>query len=252
MLPSAWLKALWLMTQLAALAVGVSNTAAGVAIAACSMIVLALWSAVAAVNVRRARPRTIYSRPPGALTAASSWFAPFVVVVGAVVVSGWIEDSGETTGSAGDDRVTQIRILVIAAAAIPFLIALYLPYGLLGRATAWAGGNRRHWQYFFVLPLLTSLLAGLVNRLLTLIVGSDSADDTVAATRTAALVLFVGLVLLPLVLAWVLGWRAMSETEHAARMTWERRNFPEGELDLSDDLVARAVVATYLASHPDG
>ncbi len=253
LMPTAWLKVLWLVLQLGAVPVAVVAPAAGVTVAVLALAALMVWSGIAAVNAARARPETVYSRSPSPQVAASAWLAPFVVVsVGAAVVWFLVEQTAVADDLIGDARRERIVTIVGVVGALPFVAALYRPFSVLGRVTSWVGGSRRSWQHFFWLPVLATILVSLVQWIFVVTAGMENDDGRLGFVGTSSIGVFLGLVALPVVLTLWLGWTAMSETETASRITWERRNFPEGSFDLSDDFVARAAAAAYLASHPDG
>ncbi len=253
LVPTAWLKLLWLVLQLAVVPVAVVAPAAGVAVAVLTLVTMMVWSGLAAANAARARPETVYSRSPSPLSAATSWLAP-IVVFGAAAAAAWflVERTSVADDLVGDARQDRIVTIVAVITAIPFLVALYRPFSVLGRVTSWVGGARRSWHVFFWLPGLATILASLVQWIFVVTTGMEEDGGRLGFVGTSSIGLFLGLVAFPVLMTLWLGWTAMSATETASRITWERRNFPEGSFDLSDEFVARAAAAAYLASHPEG
>lgn len=252
LLPSRWLAIAVIVAQIAVVPALLVSTSAGAAAGGVAVVLMMLWSGVAARNVVSARPVTVYSRPPRPLWAALSWLAPTAVVIAALAATGVVQRSGFATDLAADERLLRIRLLVVLGAVVPLLVAWWLPHAVLARATSWVGGARRRWQRRCWAPMLAAAAGAAGVLAVELAAEMDGSTTSPLASDTAASVASVGLVALPLLVAAWTSWSAMRETERASRMTWERYRFPEGSLDITDEMAARAAAAAYLASHPDG
>ncbi|MEM1333097.1 MAG: hypothetical protein AAGG08_06520 [Actinomycetota bacterium] len=244
---TAPLKWLWAVSTMAAGVAGLVSPITSIVPSLLSIAALMAWSALSAATARRARAATVYQSPVSSIAAALSWLAAPVIVGVGVLATRFVLDSTEIGALMPDDRRTEAIVVVgVLVTVLPFAVAVYLPFRLLGRVTAWVGGSPRRWRQFFWLPLLTALLAALLQVIAlpgTRLALSDGAPDGAIFGAVGLLLLLVALP--PIVALWT-GWAAMTETEQAARMTWEQLNFPVGELDLSSELAARAAMRAYL------
>ncbi len=248
LLPTGWSKVLWCASLGAAVVASVSSIRVAVLCLGIALVVMMTWTAIAAVNVRRARPGTVYTTPPNPLWSALSWTIPLMLLAAAVRFTSWLE-------AVDVDAVDPSGLLAPSTAAVlalPLLAAAYVPFAVLGRATAWVGGTRRRWRQFYWGSTLGVVLAGLLGLPAVAAMDIEVSDGRVVVAGSGAVLGLLALVALPVMVTCWVGWRAMTELERAARMTWERRTFPEDSVDLGDEMVARAVAALYLRSHPGG
>lgn len=252
LLRSGWLAVVSVLALLAVAPAMMFGVEAASIAAVVAVVLMAVWSDVASRNVLRARPGTVYSRPPRPMFAALSWLGPLGVVALGVAAMNALQASSFARDLPADERLVRIRVVVGLVAAVPLLVAWWIPHAAMARSVSWVGGTRRHWQRRCGAPILAMAAGVLVVVSVELTAELQGSASSPLADDARAIVAALGLVVVPLlVTAWA-SWTAMRQTERASRITWERRNFLEGSLDLTDHYVARAATAAYLASHPDG
>ncbi|MEL6893751.1 MAG: hypothetical protein AAFP84_19320 [Actinomycetota bacterium] len=250
LLPTGWLKALWLLAQVAGVAGTLWSPVAATAAFAVSGVALLAWTGLAVGNARRARPSTVYVRAPRPLPAVVAWFAPLVGLAVGIGLWRWLEMTVDTTEPDGEQLLDELRLVVAVTLSLTVVIAGYLPFRALARAAAWTGGSPSKVRRWFWMPLVVSVFTMLVRS--GLAIGLDTAwlSGDQSAWRSATLAAIMSLLLVPLVTQWWFGWTAMGEVDRAAQMTWDRRNFPEETLDLRSALAVRQAMQLYRASHP--
>lgn len=203
-------------------------------------VALMVWSGLAAVNVRRARPRTVYAAPPSATVAMLSWFVPLAAWGAASAISSDAEQFSITWF--GD----------YAVALVALIVGSLVPLAVMARLAGWAGDRPGRWWEWLWLPLLSVVLSWMLLQLLRVPIGDAIADGRFTVGGEGIRAVAAAVAVLPLVVHLTLGWRAMQGLEAAARMSWERRAYPEGSLDLTSELAQRLATARYLETRQPG
>lgn len=180
---------------------------AAVALPVISLGAMVVWSAIAAVNAGRVRRRNKHLRRPRAMNAALSWFAAPVVAIAFVAFVVWRGESFESLTS-GDSIEDEMMVIGVAFALV-FLVAAYLPYGVLGRVSRWVGADHHSFRKWFFAPIIGAVVSGLIVFFGGLI--ERNGDGTIPP------VLFVLAFLVAMALPWLLwvlaGNRAMADLE---------------------------------------
>jgi hypothetical protein len=180
-----------------------------------SLVLVMTWSAMVVSNVGRVRSANLQSEPPRPALAAASWLlAPALMIpgwVGMYRLDQWVDDA--TVDQQGG-RSTIFAAAVIVA-AVTMMIALYQPYRILGRASAWVSSDRSKFRKWFTAPYIAALV-GLIGAVLaSLSIAGSSVDELDGPQPFVA----VGFILLASILPWlawvICGSRAMIDLEEA-------------------------------------
>lgn len=243
LVPVGWLRRLTIWSNAGSVPGFFVGDYVGASLVATGLVGLLLWSALAAVNVRRARLQTRHGSPPHPLLVTFSWFvAPAVAVavsLGIVSLARWTETAAfEEQGS---------RSLALAAAVflggLAILIAAYQPYRMLAKCSKWVNADPGRFRRWFVAPIVGGLLAVVVQVLAGLVVLSDNADGSSSGASVGAVLLWLVALALPW-LAWLIfASRAMRSldlaTTHAhGRAVREARDPSEVDPELIGSPVA--------------
>lgn len=197
-----------------------------------------IWTGLIAVNVARARPATVYAGPPTPALAMSAWLVPVAGAALAMQISRGAE--AFTAVWFGDAAVFGVLVVVGALA----------PVSLLARLASWAGDRPGEWWQWLTVPLLSLALSIMLTVLFRVPLVDLLGSESTAAVTVGFLGSFL-VVMLPVFVFVGIGWRAMCRLEAAARMTWERRAYPEGSLVIDSELTARLATAAYLHARPN-
>jgi len=234
-----FVRLLWVVASLAAIVGVIIGLEYALAAAAVAYAALVIWSGLAAVNVRRSRPATVYAGPPAAALVMSAWLVPVASAVVATNISRGAEPF--TAEWFGDAAVFGLLVLIGAL----------VPVSLLARLASWAGDRPGVWWQWLVTPVVTVGLSIMLAVLLKVPLSDLVESEWTAAVSAGFIGSFV-LLMLPAFVLVAVGCRAMRRLESAARMTWERRAFPEGSLVIDSELTARLATSAYLEARPNG
>jgi hypothetical protein len=178
---------------------------------------LLAWSGLAVENVRRARPATPNRRPPRTAVAVLLWFVAPIVMVGGVVLLGVVSRWVDAARFEEEGSRSVVFVACVAALIVTGLVAAYLPYGYLRRASRWVGGDSSKMPKWFLAPIIAALVAITVQVLATLMIVADSADGDSSGGATAAVWVILLSIGLP-GLTWLISAsRAMIDLEEATR-----------------------------------
>ena len=230
---------LWIVASVAAIVGLIVDLRQALVAAAIAYGSLVIWSGLAAVNVRRARPATVYAGPPAAASMMSAWLVP---VAGAAIAMDIAR---------GAEPFTAVWFGDAAVFGVLVLLGSLVPVALLARLASWAGDRPGEWWQWLIAPVLSLGLSMMLTVLFNVPLSDLLESESTTAASAGVLGAFAVL-MLPAFVFVAVGWRAMRRLEAAARMTWERRAYPEGSLVIDSELTARLAESAYLAARPNG
>ncbi|MEP4649487.1 MAG: hypothetical protein ABJ314_04845, partial [Ilumatobacter sp.] len=202
---STWLRHVALWAVAAAGPGAFVGDLVGAALVIVGFLALVAWSAVTAVNVRRACPpvqhgRSQRVRAPHPASSVAAWVAAPVVAVGAAV---GLSAVGSWTAAAGFEDEGP-RLVGLAAAAVvavaAVLVAAYQPYAVLARCATTARADSAHVRRWFMAPLVAVAVAAAAQGLVRL---ASSADERAGTATAGPSLEIAALWVASLVLPWV-------------------------------------------------
>lgn len=217
LVPTRWLRVVVIGTSLTAWVGVFLGSAVGFVLGSTAVLSLISWSGLAVVNVRRARAATVHQDAPHPASAVLWWLAaPVSIAVGAnalLSLRSWVDDATL------DQEGTRSMIFVGAVAAVAgvVLIAAYVPYGVLRRASRWVSGDSSKMRAWFLAPFIAGFAAVVIQVLAALTLVADAADGTTGGSSTTATAILAAAIGLPIVAWLIYGGRAMIDLEEATR-----------------------------------
>ena len=161
---------LWIVASVAAIVGLIVDLRQALVAAAIAYGSLVIWSGLAAVNVRRARPATVYAGPPAAASMMSAWLVP---VAGAAIAMDIAR---------GAEPFTAVWFGDAAVFGVLVLLGSLVPVALLARLASWAGDRPGEWWQWLIAPVLSLGL----SMMLTVLFNVPLSDLLESESTTAA------------------------------------------------------------------
>ncbi len=218
------------------------------------LVILFVWSIVAAVNAERARPSSVHIHAPGPAKVLLAWLMLPLVFALFVGVSLALGETARNLGPGDFESARNLEgatIVVVIFFIVALCIAVYCPYGVLRAISRYVGGNHTLFLNWFFAPILAGILG------FTLLIGvglslGASGSDGAGIVGSAATV--VALALPPI--AWIIvGLRAMTDLEESlvrrhVKTASERRGAAGGVSGLTPAQQAAIAIQNTAPSAP--